>query len=273
MSESGAQTSGGADDRPSLRETPVVRETLTRVLAREARNTLARVELAASELARFEASPAVMERIDTIRDAVGEIDEMLGKVDLLAGPPKRDLWPGLEIEPVWRRVLARLAPTLSARGIEARLEITTSGARVAIPEATLEAIFCAYVRLMLPAAARSGRLAIAIEAGDGTIRVARAVDPAGDLRDDREGDLDAAEDLAGDPRAGCGLPADSADQTLVEFEVLLAEWGGALADAGAQAGEADATSHDGSGHGWFERVPAASSGRWTFWLPEAGSHG
>ncbi len=247
--ESSAQSGTSSSGAPTR---PAVRETLTRVLAREGRSTLARVELAASELARFEASPAVAERLDTIRSAVSEIDAMLGKIDLLAGPPKSDLWPAVEVEPVWRRVLARLSPTLCARGIEARLATTAGRARVALPEATLEAIFCAYVRLLLPAVARSGRLVIEIAATDGTVRVARA------------GDLPVAGHLDLDPDERSGLPERAGDEALVEFEVLLAEWGGALARARAQPGmKADDTAGDGAEDG--------SSGRWVFWLPEAGS--
>lgn len=253
MSETSTSSGVVVDGVAGRRDAPVVRETLTRVLAREGRSTLARVELAASELARFEASPAVVERLETIRAAVSEIDAMLGKIDLLAGPPKRDLWPTLEVEPVWRRVLARLAPTLVARGVEARLEATGGAARVAMPEATLEAIFCAYVRLVLPSAARSGRLTIAIEAAGGTIRVARIADrTAGGSADP-------------DPHTRSAGPEQADDEALVEFEVLLAEWGGALADSGAQLGpEAPASDREGSEDG--------SARDWVFWLPEAESH-
>ena len=60
------------------------RQTLTRVLASESRNALARVELAASEIERFETSPSLRGRVGTIRAAVAEIDGLLSKIDLLS---------------------------------------------------------------------------------------------------------------------------------------------------------------------------------------------
>ena len=52
---------------------PGQRRALTRALASESRNALARVELAASELARSELTPGVAGRVATIRAAAEEI--------------------------------------------------------------------------------------------------------------------------------------------------------------------------------------------------------
>jgi len=83
--------------RAPQREDESTRETLTRILAIESRNALARVELAASELSRFESTPAAVDRISTIHQAVDQIDGLLEKIDLLASPPVEMSWPAVEV--------------------------------------------------------------------------------------------------------------------------------------------------------------------------------
>ena len=209
-------------------------ETLTRVLAREGRSTLARVELAASELARFEVGPAIFDRLETIREAAREVDALLGKIDLLAGPRAREVWPVVEVERIWRGVLTRLAPTFSARGIEVGLCALGRCARVALPEATLEAIFCAYVRLLLPLATREGRLDVVLMCESGAVRVSCAPELACG-GDDVLGLSGRAESVDDHARLEDTASVEIDREAQVEFEVLLAEWGGALHERGAES--------------------------------------
>lgn len=127
------------------------RETLMRVVASESRNALARVELAASELARFETSPSQKGRVDTIREAVSEIDLLLGKIDLLSDPRRSEDTTGSDLVEVGRRVFSGIADVMSARGLsfdrQALDELIPVGLRVAVPEAALEASIFGLARV------------------------------------------------------------------------------------------------------------------------------
>jgi hypothetical protein len=187
------------------------RDALTRVLAIEGRNALARVELAASELSRFESPPAAQERIETIRCAVNEIDELLGKIDLLTAGPKPLRWPEVEFVAVWERVLDRLAPALSARGMEITTHSGVEPIRVAMPDSALERILCACLRVLLQAAAGesdgvcSGSQAdFEVEPRVDALRVRITVAPGAHSRNDCEIERAAR----------------------IELDVQLAEWGG-----------------------------------------------
>lgn len=190
------------------------REALTRVLAIESRNALARVELAASELSRFEFSPSVGDRITTIHDAVCQIDGLLAKIDLLASPPSESPRTVVDVEAVWRRICERLGPTLRARGIdleEVKGNNIETGLLVALPEFALEAILCSLLRLVLACVGRNESLRFEVirrlEVEAVSIGLI-ATTAGGDWQLDRSG--------------------------RIELEVQLAEWGGLL-DAGPAA--------------------------------------
>ena len=113
---------------------------LTRVLAGESRNALARIELAASELARNELPPGLLGRVCAIRAAVDELDVLLGKVDLLADVERVPDRAEVDLAASARTVVERLAPSLRARGVgidwagpasgQSRLCVATACARV-----------------------------------------------------------------------------------------------------------------------------------------------
>lgn len=157
MSPPQGNASGGHDDRaigaqiaPASREERT-RDALTRVLAIEGRNALARVELAASELARFETPPSLRDRIDTIRSAVCEIDGLLGKIDRLSAGPPRSRGPAIEVARAWERVCRRLAASLATRGIVLEAmsldeRSVEAGVRVTLPSAVLDRLLFALLR-------------------------------------------------------------------------------------------------------------------------------
>ena len=128
---------------------PGQRRALTRALASESRNALARVELAASELARHELTPGVAGRVATIRAAAEEIDTLLAKIDLLSNAERLPDRETADFGWIARSVLARLTPSLEARGLvlnwadarERRSNLTVVGTRAA-----LEALCLGFIR-------------------------------------------------------------------------------------------------------------------------------
>jgi hypothetical protein len=123
---------------------------LQRVLALEGRNALARVELAASELERFEMTPAVVQRLGAIREAVLELDSLLDRIERLADPLRN---PGrsarCEIAGVWTSVRRRVGPSLAARGIDLE-PVVEGGARpLALAANLLERVVLLWLRLGL----------------------------------------------------------------------------------------------------------------------------
>ncbi len=211
-----------SDEGHGLRvpEDESTREALTRILAIESRNALARVELAASELSRFESTPAAVDRISTIHQAVSQIDELLGKIDLLASPALATSWPAVDVEEVWQRIRKRLDPTLAARGIrfQAASEpaavaqstgtepVVKTEIRVEMPEAALESILYALLRVVLAATLRDWELRFDLEyVANGLCAALVVVSAAQDRR---------------------RLEFDRDDW--FELEVALAEWGGTL---------------------------------------------
>ncbi len=128
------------------------RDALTRVLAIEGRNALARVELAASELGRFDVAPFALDRIETIHDAVSQIDALLAKIDVLASPRPPVRCPGVDVAVVAGRVLERLRSTLEARGVEVEAldrAMMAPGLLVTCPEPVVEAMLCGLLRFVL----------------------------------------------------------------------------------------------------------------------------
>ena len=207
------------------------REALTRILAIESRNALARVELAASELSRFESTPAVADRVSTIHQAVHQIDSLLAKIDVLASPPIENHWTAVEVDGVWRKIRDRLDPTLMARGIRftedskaqpgsesgdefriaaGELDVLDSDApshQVHMPEAALESILCALLRVVLAATERDQALRFDVDSASNGIRIGLTV--------------------VGSNSALCPeFPMERQDW--FDLEVQLAEWGGTV---------------------------------------------
>ena len=133
------------------------RATLSRALASESRNALARVELAASELERSGLAPALAARVDTIRAAVAEIDGLLGKMDLVSEASRVPDRAEADLAVVARSVVTRLAPSLSARDIEIRwAEVAeTDPVAVAAPAFVVEGLVLGLIRLVVGAIDRS----------------------------------------------------------------------------------------------------------------------
>jgi hypothetical protein len=127
---------------------------LQRVLALEGRNALARVELAASELDRFEVSPAIQDRIVTIRDAVGELDALLDKIERLADPARPETTSArTRPDAVLAPLLDRVAPALAARDVAIVVDGAIARAPVALPGAVLERLVLLWLRLAVAACA------------------------------------------------------------------------------------------------------------------------
>lgn len=207
---------GGMD----LREDKSAREALTRILAIESRNALARVELAASELSRFESTPAADDRISTIHQAVDQIDDLLAKIDLLASPAEQTHWTPVDVGAVWQRIRSRLDPTLTARGIRFQPDGDSSpagmtnrvggpaatGLWVEMPEAALESILFGLLRVVLGATDRDQALRFELDQAPNGFCAALVVVSAANHR--------------------IRFEIDREDG--FELEVLLAEWGGTL---------------------------------------------
>lgn len=127
---------------------------LQRVLALEGRDVLSRVELAASELARFALAPALSEQIGAIRDAVGELDTLLDKIERLANPVRPEQALGsARVESVFAAIRARIAPALAARGVLLEATGCWPTREVALPAAVLERLVLLWLRTALLALA------------------------------------------------------------------------------------------------------------------------
>ncbi|HEB90870.1 MAG TPA: hypothetical protein ENI85_14950 [Deltaproteobacteria bacterium] len=181
------------------------RDALTRVLAIEGRNALARVELAASELGRFDFAPFARDRIETIHDAVGQIDALLAKIDLLARHRASERCSGADVQVVGDRVLQRLRPTLEARGVTVGVPAGKSGTpalRVACPEAVVESMLCGLIRLVLASFQGTEELRFVVIPEPDSVIVGFEM-----------------------PGAGRGSIGDSGDpESRMELDVQLAEW-------------------------------------------------
>ncbi len=189
------------------------RKVLSEALALEARNALARIELAASELDRLDGSPRLAERLETIHEAVREVDGVLGTLGLLgSGPLRPPTGPAFEPDDVARRVLSRVASTLVARGLDVRLGEPAPSTSCPVPEATLERLLLALLRLGARERERGARLTLSTVAREGRFEVT----------------LCSESDRFGEPatRPGGSLG--------LELEAQLAEWDGVLeSDAAA----------------------------------------
>ena len=192
-------------------EDDATRSALTRVLAIESRNALARVELAASELSRFGATPSAFDRISTIHHAVAEIDEYLAKIDVLAAPKFLTCLPAIEIDEIWLGIRKRLDPILRARGIAfhevdelavaSHLEPT-----VEMPRSSLEAILYALLRLVMGPTGQNLTLSFEALVDDSDIRIS----------------------LTATAREADRSDWDISREERLELEVQLAEWGGSV---------------------------------------------
>ncbi|MFK7898864.1 MAG: hypothetical protein AB8G23_23745 [Myxococcota bacterium] len=182
------------------------REALTRVLAIEGRNALARVELAASELSRFEATPAVRARIETIRSAADEIEGLFAKIDLLSTPRSNQHWPALGVEGAFRSVERRIASTLSARNATLvwRNHEDAQAARLEIPGPTLERLLVALIRLGLNLSRGAGEFILDAVPSEELVSITLH--------------------LPGDSQRRVSNSA--ARDARVDLDVQLAEWGG-----------------------------------------------
>lgn len=191
------------------------RATLTRALASESRSALARVELAASELERSGLAPALGGRVATIREAVSELDALLGKIDLLSDLDRVPDRVGVDLARVARSVVQRLSPGLRARGVELVWE---DGARddalaVGVPQPTVELLCLGLVRLVVGAVS-PGAAHLALDASPCEVRFGA---------EQRGGDVCLV--------ARCHVEGATArfDRTArLELEVVLAEWSGAF---------------------------------------------
>ncbi len=189
---------------------------LQRVLALEGRNALARVELAASELVRFEASPAVRDRISAIREAVEELDAVLDKIERLSDP-QRGTASGLssDLSQVFAALAKRIAPSLAARGVVLEPAEIAGGSPVALSAPVLERLLLGFVRVVVAALEDSGTetdgdpivLSVCCAEGESAI------------------ELFASAASATGPRR-----LRIARAARVELEVALAEWGIELVD-------------------------------------------
>lgn len=123
---------------------------LQRVLALEGRNALARVELAASELGRHELSPASQDRITAIREAVGELDGLLDKIERLADPARHESRGEQAcLSQVLGPLLQRIAPALSARGVALEQAGPSLEATLALPAPVLERLLLLWLRIAI----------------------------------------------------------------------------------------------------------------------------
>lgn len=196
--------------------TDSARATLTRALASESRSALARVELAASELARSGLAPALGGRVATIREAVTELDALLGKIDLLSDLDRVPDRAAVDLARVARSVVQRLSPGLRARGVELVWEGGGSrddGLAVGVPQPTVELLCLGLVRLVVGAVS------------PGAARLASAASP----RNVRVGAELRGDDVCLVARCSTdGTPARFDRTARLELEVVLAEWAGAF---------------------------------------------
>jgi hypothetical protein len=198
---------------------------LQRVLALEGRNALSRVELAASELSRFGLVPGALERVTAIREAVGELDALLDKIERLAEPAcEPHGGAGTSIEAAWEAVRARIEPVLAARDLRLERAPSSDGPPVALPGPVTERLLLLWIRTVVAAIERE-RIGEA-ETAPITLRLSS--------RGAAAGEADPAEEQGGGAggielalcalrhEQGLRLPLERAER--VELEVALAEW-------------------------------------------------
>ena len=210
---------------------------LQRVLALEGRNALSRVELAASELSRFGLVPGALERITAIREAVGELDSLLDKIERLAAPARETRSAAsASIEAVFEAVRARIEPVLAARDL--RLERAAPGhdPLVGLPASVTERLLLLGIRTVVAAVERE-RIG---EAGSApiTLRLTSRSAPAigADPADGTGRGPGEIELTLRALRAGEGLRVALERPERVELEVALAEWQASLAATEDAAG-------------------------------------
>lgn len=135
-----------------------------RLLA-EARNALARIELAATQLARDACTPAARTLSRGISDAVEDLDAVLTRalVPLRAGAPQAQ--PGSDASNLLPELVGRLARTLAARGIE--LEAEAADGVVQADLHLLRRATLALVRAAARVAGTRGRIVVGLRRGDG----------------------------------------------------------------------------------------------------------
>lgn len=186
------------------------REILTHALSIESRNALARVELAASELSRLEATPRMHSMLETIHDAVGEIDGLLGKIGLLSANRTRPRWPAIDAAQVLEEVLERVAPTLAARELTLASQVddlSLAELRLALPEPAFARLLMSFFRTGLSEFDRGDDLVI-------------------EARGEAQGILVSLR--AADSLRSAGELAVREVAARLELETHLAEWGGSL---------------------------------------------
>ncbi len=183
-----------------------LRGALARRLTADGHDALARVELAASELARLDVPPSARARVDTIRDAVLEIDDLLVRLDRVASPGLRRVARATPLSPVWTDLRARMRSALAARDV--RLEPIEPNSCLALPIArpVLERILLGLLRGALVAAAPGEALTLAVRHVPGGLEI-------GLRRDETRVQ-----------HRGMNIPTAQR----LELELELAEWGGQL---------------------------------------------
>lgn len=189
---------------------------LQRVLALAGRNALARVELAASELDRLEATPAARDRLGVIRAAVDELDGVLHEIERLSNPRRADpQLAGASLPQTWNAIVERLAATFAARDLEVEALRDGASTGVALPALVLERVLLAFLRLAIGSLDADGE-AVAAD----PLRIAVA-----DRTDGLSRELWLCADRSGQPHR-----FELAGSDRVELEVALSEWGCALID-------------------------------------------
>lgn len=189
------------------------RQRLTRALAAESRNALARVSLATSEMARFDGPPRWQEMIGTIQEAVRDIDGLLDTIGGLAAPlpnppdpaaAEGDFGTGLA------EALARIEPILLARGITIHVQpFSQEPLPSRLPAPVLTRLLMAFLRLGLSRTDRGVVVQLIGEADEGLVSLHWGPAPGS-----ASGDAPAA-------------PADSfVSASLLEVEAQWAQWGG-----------------------------------------------
>ncbi len=136
-----------------------VRDALAAALTADMRTPLARVELAATQLARDATTPADRELAAGISDAVAEIDQMIHRALEILLPREPDPTSRVDVVPILERVCARVAPALEARGISWSLGAVPTGGVVGDP------------RLIEQAALALLRGGVAIAGSGGSLRM------------------------------------------------------------------------------------------------------
>lgn len=158
------------DGHPAMRaatsdEGADARGALTRALASETRNALARIELAASEIGRFAGARSLGLRVDTIHSAVAEIDGLLQKLDVVSGLCADRPAAECRLHDVLRGVVARVVPVMRTRGLllEWHESETPAGTEtVALSAAATESILFGLLGVVANACETPGLLELSV---------------------------------------------------------------------------------------------------------------